>query len=1094
MNPLYGVLKIRPGEARLVLSLAVLYFSLGIAFVLTQAAAFALFLTKYSASTLPLAYMAIAVVLSPVTFAYLKLADRLALPRLLTLNLGVLLIVSLVLRLGLAVHNAGWVVFVLPIWFQGIVNLGNLAFWTLTGRVFDVREGKRLFGLVGAGNWLAAIAGGFLTGPLVVLFGTANLLAVAAVALAVALVLQGALLRSCADRLVVSRGGDRPRDQGASRRVPRNRYVLLIFALVLFWWLGFYVIDNIFYIRASAQFPTAGRLASAVGILYGCQGVLALVTTTLGTSRLLGRYGLRGGLLVMPSVCAASIGALAFGGTLGAATSVLFLMSALAKLVSVALGFSLEQASFVILYQPLPPEQRLRLQTTAEGIVQPIAVGIAGAMLLVLHRLLSFSSVQLSYLFLLIVSVWIAVVLAIVREYPKALGRALASRRLGGASLAPIDSTRRRVLEAALHDRHPGVALYALSLLADDDPSALMAAAPVVLAHPMPEVRREVLERIEHAGASADCDAVRHCAENDPSPIVRAAALRALAALYCAAVFQEIARSMDDADAEVRRGAMAGLLLYGGTEGAIAAGQKLHGLVSSASPLDRALAAEVLGDVGVRSSHQPLLMLMDDADADVRWKALAAAGKVRHAALWPRVVARISDPSPRVRDAASLALVSGGTEVVPAIAPALQRLGAEHRAERLRLVRICGRVGGMAAIDLLCKEADSSDAGTRLQILEALSACGYHASARDAASVWQRVRREVAEAAASLAALGDIGSDYDTALLSGAIALQVEGARDRAVILLSFVLPAQPILSARAALKLGAGTLRSYAVEVIDSLLPSEWKRRVLPLLEGVPPEVQLRRLAAEFPQERMSREKRVIEIIAGLGTGRDAWTRACALHVAGCSGQLSAAPAITASCGAPDPVVRETARFALAQLQAEAADRGARTSVGTHGAAVEAARPGKEGAEAVFSTVERVIILKSIGMFAQSPDDVLVDVAGIVGEVHLAAGSSIFEKGDQGSSMYIIVSGRVRVHDGNHTLSELAERDVFGEMALLDPEPRVASVTAVEDTVALRSGSRRVLRSDGRPERGGARCDCRSHRSFARARARRRQSGRSGT
>ena len=103
-----------------------------------------------------------------------------------------------------------------------------------------------------------------------------------------------------------------------------------------------------------------------------------------------------------------------------------------------------------------------------------------------------------------------------------------------------------------------------------------------------------------------------------------------------------------------------------------------------------------------------------------------------------------------------------------------------------------------------------------------------------------------------------------------------------------------------------------------------------------------------------------------------------------------------------------------------------------------------------MLSTLERVIILKSVGIFAQTPDEVLADVASILGEVHLPAGTTIFEKGAPGTSMYIIVSGRVRVHEGEHTLSELADRDVFGEMALLDPEPRVASISALEDTELL--------------------------------------------
>jgi CRP-like cAMP-binding protein len=71
--------------------------------------------------------------------------------------------------------------------------------------------------------------------------------------------------------------------------------------------------------------------------------------------------------------------------------------------------------------------------------------------------------------------------------------------------------------------------------------------------------------------------------------------------------------------------------------------------------------------------------------------------------------------------------------------------------------------------------------------------------------------------------------------------------------------------------------------------------------------------------------------------------------------------------------------------------------------------------------------------------------------EVELEAGEPVFEKGEVGNSMYIIVLGRVRVHDGERTIVHLGERDVFGELAVLDPEPRSASVTAAEATQLFR-------------------------------------------
>jgi CRP-like cAMP-binding protein len=91
------------------------------------------------------------------------------------------------------------------------------------------------------------------------------------------------------------------------------------------------------------------------------------------------------------------------------------------------------------------------------------------------------------------------------------------------------------------------------------------------------------------------------------------------------------------------------------------------------------------------------------------------------------------------------------------------------------------------------------------------------------------------------------------------------------------------------------------------------------------------------------------------------------------------------------------------------------------------------------------------VSIFEETPDETLGEVARVLEEVEVKAGETIFEKGDLGDSLYVMASGRVRVHDRGITLNELGEGDVFGEMALLDPEARVASVTAIEDTHLLR-------------------------------------------
>lgn len=68
-----------------------------------------------------------------------------------------------------------------------------------------------------------------------------------------------------------------------------------------------------------------------------------------------------------------------------------------------------------------------------------------------------------------------------------------------------------------------------------------------------------------------------------------------------------------------------------------------------------------------------------------------------------------------------------------------------------------------------------------------------------------------------------------------------------------------------------------------------------------------------------------------------------------------------------------------------------------------------------------------------------------------LPAGTRIFKEGDPGDVMYIIQSGQVKITkrtgDGEKTLVILNDGDFFGEMAVIDQEPRSASAVAVTDT-----------------------------------------------
>ncbi|AXT20326.1 AAA family ATPase [Flavobacteriaceae bacterium AU392] len=65
--------------------------------------------------------------------------------------------------------------------------------------------------------------------------------------------------------------------------------------------------------------------------------------------------------------------------------------------------------------------------------------------------------------------------------------------------------------------------------------------------------------------------------------------------------------------------------------------------------------------------------------------------------------------------------------------------------------------------------------------------------------------------------------------------------------------------------------------------------------------------------------------------------------------------------------------------------------------------------------------------------------------------GQSIFNKGDLGEAMYVILEGKVKVHENKHIYDHLSEGDCFGEYALIDNQKRSASITAIESTKVLK-------------------------------------------
>jgi len=115
------------------------------------------------------------------------------------------------------------------------------------------------------------------------------------------------------------------------------------------------------------------------------------------------------------------------------------------------------------------------------------------------------------------------------------------------------------------------------------------------------------------------------------------------------------------------------------------------------------------------------------------------------------------------------------------------------------------------------------------------------------------------------------------------------------------------------------------------------------------------------------------------------------------------------------------------------------------------------------LTTMEKITFLKESPFFAALPLEELYHIALSMEEEDAKEGTVVIKEGTMGDKMYVVISGELEVkHDDGSRFAVLSEKQVFGEQALLDEEPRSASVVSLGDVQLLslqRSSLERILR-----------------------------------
>lgn len=916
---------IKPSEEGITASLLMHSFFMGLCMVFFETASYALFLTIFDVKNeLPYVYIISSLVATGAGFLYDKMDEKYSLFKLLGITVGFITFSIIGLYFAFQLTGGGWfnieylksghkwVIMAMTIWYTVLHIIFNLEFWGLAGHMLDVRQGKRLFGFIGAGEIFASIIGGVGINLMVDkhIVSTPSLLLVAATSAALCLFMLLYINLNFTDKgkkTEAEEFGERP---GTVSKISKL-YLYLVFSFAVLSIIIFYAVDYVFYDQIEIHYKDEAELTGFLGIFAAVMGVLNLLSNTLAAGKLMTRYGQTLGLLSVP----VSVIGCCFIATFFNNMPVQFLwIIVLLKLTDEVVRNTIGEPAIRILYQPYPPNERMQIQTRLEGMLEPAAGAVSGILLLGVGAA-KLEDIHLVYVMIFVSGLWIFISLWLRQEYTKVWASAVTKRRrsMDGSVLFREDGSRESVIEG-LNSPQPGKVIYCLNVLEEVEHEHFNQYMVELLSHDHPDVRVHVLDKIRQRVMLNLTQQVHKLLEIEEDPKVKGTALQTLCKLAETEAYEQVFPYLENEDVDIRKGALIGLLRDSGIEGVMVAGAKINSLLDSHNPEDRKLAAFVLGEVGHSSFYRPLLQLLKDNDMEVRAVAINASGKLKNAKLIPMLLENLAIS--QIRSSVVPAIIAYGEMILPALEEAFDE-EEKYRNVRSRIVRIIGRIGGEQAIATLKRKIDFAEETLRNLILNALVICKYQADETERHVIQDKISHEVKDAAWTLSVLLDIGDYKNAEKLVEALRNEFRKNRQKVYLLLAMIYPTDTIVSAQRDIESKVKDKVSGALEAMDNLLNSnkELKNIVFPLIDDTSLAQCRSRLIAYFPQERLSPHERIKEILGRSQKFISAWTKCCALLTIGRIATGEFYDTIISSMADQDPTVRETSVWALGAL-----------------------------------------------------------------------------------------------------------------------------------------------------------------------------------
>ena len=911
------IFDIREGELlRTLLMFA--YLLLVIAcYVTTKSVRDAMFLKEIGIEQLPYVYILIALVVGVISSGYSRAAARVSLSTL--IRTTSLIAVATLFLFWLSLHRTGaWMFYVLYIWVSVFGVITASQFWLLANYVFNPREAKRLFALVGAGGVLGGIIGGAFTRYGAHWFGTENLLlwCMGFMGLTI-LILEPVSREASVAPTSIASDAESQVEQSETRRLLRliggSRHLTMLTAI-----LGITVIVESFVdyqlkFLSSNAFDSQDQLTSFFGTLFAYLGVASLLFQIFLTGRILKRFGVGASILFMPASLFAGSIVLALFPTLWA--------GGFLKISDGSFRYSIHRSGIELLYLPVPMSIKNQVKGFIDLFIDRFGRGLAGVLLIFFSSVYPLSVSQLSLLVCGMIGVWVHLSIGVRKEYLNSFRMALEKKTLHPEMLRlPIsDSATLEPILRVLDSQDERQVLYALSLLEDASPSVWSARALPLLQHPSPRVRALALERLAAEPKGELAEAVRQRLQ-DPDLDVRAEAVHYLCHLGDGAPEALVGEFLRHPDYAVVAAAVRAISKHQWKADGLIEQRFIERALNEEGPQREAARTAAAGALGLVAPDSPLLSylspLLQDDSLEVSRNAIRSCGKLQSCEALPLLVPRLADS--RLRHDVRQALIQFSDRVVETLLDYLHDPEESLRV-RANIPQVLSQMNSQKAVNALIYSLPRLDPFLGHRAIKALNKMRVRFP-----------RLSFADEAIDLAIHDELRDYYQFGimlrsdemqqpenrvvlrLLRQALQERMDQKLERVFRLLGLRYPPADIYSAYNGLRSQRSHLRASAIEFLDNLLLPNMKQLLFPILEESAADTLLAHGSQHFGLQHKSR----VAYLEQCMTGRDIWLRTISLYAAGDLGLAELVPAVRSASSSENPMIRQTAQRSLRLLE----------------------------------------------------------------------------------------------------------------------------------------------------------------------------------